>query len=337
MFVKPSSVLLCAVLCLPGCFDTQTHYKAKFTQTTHPNVQSGNLQNTSKELLLSSAALNYDYTLSLKGDEQGFNELTLTYGPHQVNLLGNDTQLTRICQLKGTPQLAFEGFTYDPGAGLPTSELYVTSNYGIEAYPLAISDLHKPSGYTLQCKKNDMTSWPSDAQHSISFCQCDVSTLQKGFALEEALTQYLPDTDLNLNQNIDVSTDLVHPLTLETLTITSAKERLEFEYLLEQLAKQFESIEINTSHYRFVQIISINRPLYAKFAYSFVKLEQQWHLVYIAQQSSKGFFPLAGISEASETQLAIEEYCYNNCDWWGKTAAAELNFAEKTISIIMDE
>jgi len=277
------------------------------------------------------------YQFSVINDLEGDAEIEMTYGNHRYYNHGDGLHVSRIVKLKNQPYLAFEITAVNDGVGLPFSELVISSTSGFKTYPIiAAPDSYyeqtntiSPS-YAFTCQPNAISTFDkSITSDSATFCESDLSHFELIEKQEATINAYLPKFDEYLNQNFDASTTGEFNLALTPLKLTSTAA---FEQLLNEMQTWFSVSRISTELFTFVQVQTKNQPVYENFAYSFVKLSGKWHLLYSGLESSKGYFPLNGISKYSQTAIKVEEYCFKECDWWGQTAHAVLDFKKGSIS-----
>jgi len=332
-----SLYFLLLALSATGAFaNDQTNYRIDF------KVIEPDLDREFKEFGRTSfSAITLDskhvYQFSIINDLEGDAEIEMTYGNHRYYNHGDRLHVSRIIKLKKQPYLAFEITAVNDGVGLPFSELVISSASGFTTYPIitAADDYYEQTNtvspsYAFTCQPSSISTFDkSITSDSATFCESDLSHFELIEKQKADITANLPKFDEYLNQNFDVSTANEFDLTLAPLKLKSTTA---FEKLLNEMQTWFSVTRISSELFTFVQVQTKNQPVYENFAYSFVKLGGKWHLVYSGLESSKGYFPLNGISKRTSTAIKVKEYCFKECDWWGQTAHAVLDFKKRSIS-----
>jgi len=175
---------------------------------------------------------------------------------------------------------------------------------------------------------------PNKYTQKVELCACDFSEEYASNTIKSELMSFVPEGEITLNFHSDevLSVNSNFAIELTSLKRNSAK----FEAFVERM--KAPSLPILVEHIKlkngeFVQISDSNRSLYQNYAYSFLKVAGIWQLFYQAQQSSKGFYPILGVTKLNDSSLSIEEMCLNGCDWWGSHRQVELNFISKQLFI----
>jgi hypothetical protein len=286
-------------------------------------------------------------TLQLETDINSYSTVKIT-NEQQVAFedSGKNIQLDGYCQTSEENSLAFIFSASYDGIGVPFRYAAIQSQTKpsewqhlslhesdnemdtISAIPTDISEV--------SCTGTQISRVvPNETTLDVELCLCDFSKVNASNEIKSELMSFIPAGEIALNFHSDEALSVNSNFTIELVPLK--RSAAEFEDFIEKMKAPSTPVlveHIKLKNSEFLQISDVDRPLYQKYAYSFVKLAGAWQLFYQAQQSSKGFYPLFGLKRINDSSLGIEEMCINRCDWGGSHRQVEINFITNQLNII---
>ncbi|KEI72201.1 hypothetical protein [Endozoicomonas elysicola] len=227
------------------------------------------------------------------------------------------------------PALLYTGVMEGVGVNFLNMVIPGESSGSTEAFPLDASDL------PVSCvngQYSDLLQIPEN--EPLELCTCDISRLVDSMRREQQLRQLLPE-QIEISYTPQLISGNEKALTFEKALLPIQGDRLAFEELLTtlQLADSDLKIEwINKPSGSFVNIITLNRPLYHQASYSFISnAKGNWFLLQYMTDSSKGFNTIKHVEGSREG--FIVDMCLKSCNWWGDYGEVKIDTLRQTLSL----
>lgn len=305
----------------------------------------------------------YRYEIGFDEEEPFNSELVVTLKRNrpnpQVLILKRTTQIDSYSELsiESDDQLLFEsdgnGLSIDLICLQPNDQLAIelSGHYGGNQGPFKTVAREAASGEEWSYieltddqtgkKQSSATNCSDNLAHEldafkdyqpITLCECDYSEFEREADNVAELDSFIPDTGGELGLD-PVLQQRVFDLELTPILRSSVT----FDQSITRFKESFSVTEFSTPAFQFMQVSRLDAPAFSNFSYSFILLNKQWFLLYSAPVSSKATHPLQGLRIIDNYQLAIDEICVENCDWWGSYASAIIDLKNLSITYFTDE
>ena len=192
------------------------------------------------------------------------------------------------------------------------------------------------TGLSITCVRDQFSELSQIPENkSVELCTCDISRYLESVEREQQLRQFLPE-QIEISSTPRLISGNEKALTFQQALLPIQGDGLVFEELLTtlQLADSDLKIEwIQKPSGSFVNIITLNRPLYHQGAYSFISnAKGDWFLLQYMTDSSKGFNTIKHVEESKEGFLI--DMCLESCNWWGSYGTVRVNTNNETIALV---
>ncbi|WP_419831559.1 hypothetical protein [Endozoicomonas atrinae] len=228
------------------------------------------------------------------------------------------------------PALLYTGVMEGIGVNFLRMVIPGESRESTEAFSLDATDL------PITCVRDQFSELSQMPENkSVELCTCDISRHLESMEREQQLRQFLPE-QIELSYTPKHITRNGKELSFQSALLPIAGDRLSFEELLTTLQLADSDLHIEWTQKAsgsFVNIITLNRPLYHQAAYSFVSnAKGNWFLLQYMTDSSKGFNTIKHVEESKEG--FIVDICLESCNWWGLYGEVRIDTIRQTLSLV---
>jgi hypothetical protein len=359
------AILICALLLL-SCSKSEsvlTHRQVKVDIPVGLKDKSLNNQPWS---LTVSAADSVQYQLHYSNDQGNHGSISMMYKGKQVyENSDRSISLEAICYEanKQKPAILYTGVM--EGIGVDFLNMVIMdapdsiektqnpsrfddglSSYSLELDYKLIIDPDAPQEYReyealilpLKCEGSQISQLSlMSSGKTIDLCTCDIGTLLddvnanregqlRAFLPEEAEEEFTPELSVFPGKKVTFSQKLV-PIQGDFHA---------FEALLKDMQQSGNGFQIEWFKNQsgdLVNITTVNRPLYANSAFTFVRgKDNKWFLLQYLTDSSKGFNIIESVKVDDDKFML--NMCVESCDWWGIYRQVDVDTIQTAISLL---